>query len=163
MSVDLPSSTEPQVSTRNVGSAETRSRAFMPDIRLHWLRLVRRRPTPCGGARPLLPRGEGVGRSPTDEGCNRLRPPRRRLDRIRSLLKGERRFALHPHPSRLRRDTFSPREKGGDGGLESLWRSSEVPLALLLFHRGRFVRVDQASLPLGRGGLAHFCDDVAER
>src|SRR5258708_39475617 len=92
VSVDLRSSTEPQVSTRNVGSAETRSRAFMPDIRLHWLRLLRRRPTPCGGARPLLPPGAGVGRNPTDEGCDRLRPPRGRPALLRALLKAERRF-----------------------------------------------------------------------
>ena len=40
-------------------------------------------------------------------------------------------------------------------------RSSEVALALLLFHRGGFVRIDKTSLPLGGGGLAHLGHDIA--
>src|ERR1700722_10697113 len=115
MSVDLPSSTEPQVSTRNVESAETRSGAFMRKL------------------------------------CF-VSPPRKR---------GSKGAARWLEAWRLNLDARFP---GHDIDRTSDRRaSSEVPLALLLFHRGGFVRIDQASLPFGSGGLAHLGNDVAER
>src|SRR5208282_746966 len=94
------------------------------------------------------------------------------LDCLHSWPKGERRFAPHPHPAHSPSGrtgvlpdalcaTFSRREKGG--GADRVATPSEVPFALFLFHRRGFVGVDEAALTLGRGGLAHFGDDVAER
>ena len=39
-------------------------------------------------------------------------------------------------------------------------RSSEITLALLLLHRGRFVGIDQAALPLGNARRFQLVDDV---
>src|SRR3974390_201644 len=47
--------------------------------------------------------------------------------------------------------------------IEKLPHSSKIPLALLPFHRARFVNVDEASLTFGGGRGAHFRNDVVER
>src|SRR5450756_2814167 len=42
-------------------------------------------------------------------------------------------------------------------------RSSEISLALLLFHRSGLVVIDDAALPFRAGRTAHFRDDRVER
>src|ERR1700683_3851739 len=42
------------------------------------------------------------------------------------------------------------------------WATLEIPLALLLLHRGGLVVVDDAALTLGGGGEQHFLDDLRQ-
>src|SRR5579872_2791071 len=88
---------------------------------------------------PPPPRGEGVGGGGLFEGAHRS--PDWRQTRLRC------RQAPPPRPS-------------PQGGGERVVRfPSEIPLALLLLHRGGLVVVDDPALALGGGGEQHLLDD----
>ena len=55
---------------------------------------------------------------------------------------------------------FLARRENLSGKIGSGARSSEIPLLLLLLHRGLFVAVDQPALALGGAGGEHLGDDV---